>query len=72
MPALRGGSKGDMYIQVSVETPVNLNAKQKKSAHLRKHFDRLLADGKFPPEVKAMGIDWNPDTGVPQIRFKRT
>ena len=48
------------------------NAKQTKSAHLRKHFDRLLADGKFPSEVKAMGIDWHPDTGVPQIRFKRT
>ena len=38
MPALRGGSKGDMYIQVSVETPVNLNKKQKE---LLKQFDFL-------------------------------
>ena len=48
------------------------NAKQKKSAHLRKHFDYLVAEGKLPAGVKSMGIDWNPDTGVPQIRFKRT
>ena len=38
MPALRGGSKGDMYIQESVETPVNLNKKQKE---LLKQFDSL-------------------------------
>ncbi len=38
MPALRGGSKGDMYIEVSVETPVNLNKKQKE---LLKQFDAL-------------------------------
>ncbi len=38
MPALRGGSKGDMYIEVSVETPVNLNKKQKE---LLKQFDSL-------------------------------
>ena len=38
MPALRGGSKGDMNIQVSVETPVNLNKKQKE---LLKQFDSL-------------------------------
>ena len=38
MPALRGGSKGDMYIEVSVETPVNLNKKQKE---LLKQFDTL-------------------------------
>ena len=38
MPVLRGGSKGDLYIQVSVETPVNLNKKQKE---LLKQFDSL-------------------------------
>ena len=38
MPALRGGSKGDMYIQVSVETPVNLNKKQRE---LLKQCDSL-------------------------------
>lgn len=30
MPALRGTGKGDMYIQVAVETPVNLNKRQKE------------------------------------------
>ena len=38
MPALRGNSKGDMYIQVAVETPVHLNKKQKE---LLKQFDSL-------------------------------
>jgi len=28
MPALRGGSKGDLYIEILVETPVNLTAEQ--------------------------------------------
>lgn len=30
MPALRGGSHGDMLIELSVETPVNLTARQKE------------------------------------------
>ena len=38
MPALRGNAKGDMYIQVAVETPVHLNKKQKE---LLKQFDSL-------------------------------
>lgn len=38
MPALRGNSTGDMYIQVAVETPVHLNKKQKE---LLKQFDSL-------------------------------
>ncbi len=38
MPALRGNAKGDMYIQVAVETPVHLNKKQKE---LLKQFDGL-------------------------------
>ncbi len=38
MPALRGNSKGDMYIQVAVETPVHLNKKQKE---LLKQFNSL-------------------------------
>jgi molecular chaperone DnaJ len=29
MPALRGGGHGDMYIELAVETPVNLTGKQK-------------------------------------------
>ena len=38
MPSLRGNAKGDMYIEVLVETPVNLNKKQKE---LLKGFDSL-------------------------------
>ncbi|MBZ0128319.1 MAG: molecular chaperone DnaJ [Rhodobacteraceae bacterium] len=36
MPALRGGGGGDLYIELAVETPVNLSAKQKE---LLKEFD---------------------------------
>lgn len=37
MPALRGAGHGDMYIEVAVETPVNLDKRQKE---LLKQFDR--------------------------------
>ena len=37
MPVLRAGTHGDMYIQVSVETPVNLTRRQKD---LLKEFDK--------------------------------
>lgn len=37
MPVLRTGAHGDMYIQVSVETPVNLSRRQKE---LLKEFDK--------------------------------
>ena len=30
MPGLRGGPVGDMYIELSVETPVNLTSQQKE------------------------------------------
>ena len=30
MPALRGGPAGDMFIELAVETPVNLTSKQKE------------------------------------------
>ncbi|MBV7380127.1 molecular chaperone DnaJ [Maritimibacter dapengensis] len=38
MPALRGAGHGDMYIELAVETPVNLTAKQKD---LLKEFEKL-------------------------------
>jgi len=41
MPALRGGSHGDMFIELSVETPVKLTAKQKE---LLREFDKLSAE----------------------------
>jgi len=38
MPALRGGGSGDMLIELSVETPVNLSARQKE---LLREFETL-------------------------------
>ncbi len=47
MPALRGGVFGDMYIELAVETPVNLTARQKE---LLREFDRLSEENN--PESK--------------------
>lgn len=41
MPALRGGGRGDMFIELQVETPVNLTARQKE---ILKEFDTIKAD----------------------------
>jgi molecular chaperone DnaJ len=41
MPVLRSGQSGDMYIQVSVETPVNLSRRQKD---LLREFERDAKD----------------------------
>ena len=38
MPALRGGGSGDMFIELAVETPVNLTARQKE---LLREFEEL-------------------------------
>jgi len=38
MPTLRGGAFGDMYIELAVETPVNLTSRQKD---LLKEFEKL-------------------------------
>ncbi len=38
MPALRGGPAGDMFIELAVETPVNLTARQKE---LLEEFEKL-------------------------------
>ena len=38
MPALRGGGSGDMFIEMAVETPVNLTSRQKE---LLREFDEL-------------------------------
>jgi len=40
MPALRGGGTGDMFIELAVETPVNLTSKQKE---LLREFGKLSA-----------------------------
>ncbi|MFX0545196.1 molecular chaperone DnaJ [Roseovarius sp. S1116L3] len=47
MPALRGGSAGDMFIELAVETPVNLTSKQKE---LLREFEALSEDNN--PESK--------------------
>uniref|UniRef100_UPI0040475F09 molecular chaperone DnaJ n=1 Tax=Yoonia sp. TaxID=2212373 RepID=UPI0040475F09 len=41
MPALRGGGFGDMFIELAVETPVNLTARQKE---ILKEFDAIQAE----------------------------
>jgi len=41
MPSLRGGVIGDMFIELAVETPVNLTARQKE---LLREFDKLSED----------------------------
>ncbi len=41
MPALRGAGQGDMLIELAVETPVNLTARQKE---LLEEFERLSPD----------------------------
>ncbi len=45
MPALRGGSTGDMYIELAVETPVNLTARQRE---LLKEFEKLSEESNSP------------------------
>ena len=41
MPRLRGGGEGDMYIELAVETPVNLTSRQKE---IMREFDEIAAD----------------------------
>jgi molecular chaperone DnaJ len=48
MPALRGGPEGDMFIELAVETPVNLTSRQKE---LLKEFEKLSEDNN--PESKS-------------------
>lgn len=48
MPALRGGPAGDMFIELAVETPVNLTSKQKD---LLREFEDLSEDNN--PEGKS-------------------
>jgi molecular chaperone DnaJ len=48
MPALRGGQMGDMFIEMAVETPVNLTLRQKE---LLQEFEALSEDNN--PESKS-------------------
>ncbi|MFK7752531.1 MAG: molecular chaperone DnaJ [Sedimentitalea sp.] len=47
MPALRGGSVGDMFIELAVETPVNLTSRQKE---ILREFEDMSEDNN--PESK--------------------
>ncbi|PRY91638.1 molecular chaperone DnaJ [Donghicola tyrosinivorans] len=48
MPPLRGAGNGDMFIELAVETPVNLTSRQKE---LLKEFEKLSEDNN--PESKS-------------------
>ena len=48
MPALRGGAHGDMFIELAVETPVNLTSRQKE---LLREFEQLSEENN--PESKS-------------------
>jgi molecular chaperone DnaJ len=45
MPALRGAGQGDMFIELAVETPVNLTSKQRE---LLREFEKLGEDKNNP------------------------
>ncbi len=45
MPALRGGQQGDMFIELAVETPMNLTARQKE---ILREFEDLSEDTTNP------------------------
>ncbi|MEL6952736.1 MAG: molecular chaperone DnaJ [Pseudomonadota bacterium] len=47
MPAIRSAASGDMYIEMSVETPVKLNAEQKE---LLRQFEESCAQSNTPNE----------------------
>ena len=62
MPALRGAGTGDMFIEIAVETPVNLTGRQKE---LLREFEELSEDNqpetsKFFSKVKSF---WDGMTG---------
>ncbi|MEL6420800.1 MAG: molecular chaperone DnaJ, partial [Pseudomonadota bacterium] len=45
MPALRGGGPGDMFIELAVETPVNLTTRQKE---LLREFEEISEQNNNP------------------------
>ncbi|KIC10325.1 molecular chaperone DnaJ [Leisingera sp. ANG-M1] len=45
MPALRGGATGDMFIELAVETPVNLTSRQKE---LLREFEEISEENTNP------------------------
>ena len=45
MPALRGGSRGDLHVRLQIETPVNLNSESKK---LLEELQKNLSEKNYP------------------------
>ena len=45
------------------------NARQAAAAEIRKHADKLVADGTLPAGTK-VSINWHPETGVPQVSLR--
>jgi len=45
MPALRGSGSGDLYIELAVETPVNLTARQRE---ILEEFEAIGAENNSP------------------------
>ena len=45
------------------------NARQAVAAEIRKHADKLVADGTLPAGTK-VSINWHPETGVPQVSIR--
>ena len=45
VPSLRGGSAGDLSVRIVIETPVNLDRKQKAALE---EFQKLVSGGTFP------------------------
>ena len=59
MPAIKTVQKGDMFIEMAVETPVNLTARQKE---LLQEFEELSEDNNpetnsFFPLLNLLGVD---------------
>ena len=53
MPPLRGGGRGDLYIEMVVETPVNLTKKQKE---LLAEFEKEAGEGGKPTSPESEGF----------------
>ena len=50
MTILRSGRRGDLFVKLRVETPVNLSARQKE---LLEEFRSISKDDKCQPEAKS-------------------
>ncbi|MGY8990383.1 MAG: DnaJ C-terminal domain-containing protein, partial [Rhodospirillales bacterium] len=50
MTIMRTKSRGDMFVQAMIETPVNLNKKQKE---ILKEFESATKGGKHSPESQS-------------------